>query len=444
MCPLFIDGLDREDFYWYKSDPFRDFRRSVNQEEYFLLNRTYYFRSMFTSSIIRQPFRQFFLSSSITRALTHRLILPKNFDRKTFDYLTTRRLKKFNGNKEQLSARIHTNLQNLFQTTSVLNYLTKFNFMNSSIEQFSQTISIEQLNDILFFAYEHSLQLDLFTKRLLERVSPIEKSISFDLYLEFINLLVLHQQKRYDQQTKLSNQILQKLIYHLELTLTKDQIQTIPLSELSLLCSAMYRLQLPLKNADLLRSIGEHLIEDELKKSLSAVDKQNFLKILSLSNYGRRRIAEALVNRFNHSFEQHLQNHLTSFSLEIVRMTMRIAQYLSLVHFYSERFFDNCIKLIELESSSTQPSYRAKDIIQIMNTLIFFGYTRTINEKYMHLIEIYNRTNQFEEKPERLIDVLAPLASIDYFPEYLLTKLFTGENLRQLTGRESQQVEKEV
>jgi hypothetical protein len=52
----------------------------------------------------------------------------------------------------------------------------------------------------------------------------------------------------------------------------------------------------------------------------------------------------------------------------------------------------------------------------------------------MNLIYIYNQMNQFEQKPERLVDVLAPLASIDYFPEDLLKKLFTNENLNQLTG----------
>jgi hypothetical protein len=197
----------------------------------------------------------------------------------------------------------------------------------------------------------------------------------------------------------------------------------------------MYRLQIPIKNLDLLQSIGQCLINDEMNKSLSAVDKQNLVKILTLSNYGRIDIAESLANRFNQSFEQHLHSNLTSFSYEIVRMTMRIGIYFSLFHFYSQRFFVNCLKLIELESNSTKPSYRAKDIIQIMNTLIYMGYTRKINSKYLDLIDLYDRMNQFDQKPERLVDLLTPLAMIDYFPDELLKKLFSEENLHQLTGR---------
>ena len=389
---------------------------------------------------IIHPLRWLLLPSLRTRSLSinHRVLI-KNFDRKTFEYLNARRLKNFNGNHEQMSAHIRSNLQRLFQTTSLVNYLTHSN-SKPQLKDFSEKISIEQLNDILFFAYEHTLKLDLFTKHLLECVSLTDTPISVSLYLELINLLVLHQQKHYDQQTKSPNRILENLIYRIESNLTKDQIQNFSLSDLSLLCSGMYRLQLPLKNVHLLESIGGYLIDDEEKSSLSAVDKQNFLKILSLSDYRRSRIAQALVNRFNQSFDQHFQTNLTSFSLEIVRMTMRIALYLSSLHFYSERFFENCIKLIELESSSSQPSYRAKDIIQIMNTLIFMGYTRTVNDKYLNLIDTYDRMNQFEDQPERLVDVLASLTSIDHFPEYLLKKLFTRENLLQLTGRESQHV----
>lgn len=395
---------------------------------------------MLSSSIIH-PSR--WLSSFYRSFSNSNRLIIKNFDRKTFDYLASRRLEKFNGNKEQMSRDIHANLQSLFKTSSVLNYLTNSNSRNST-KSFSQTISIEQLTDILFFAYENNLKLDLFTKHLLECLSPINKPIPFNLHLELINLLVLHQQKHYDHQTKNPNKILQNLIHHLELSLTKDQIHNLPLPEFSLFCSAMYRLQIPLQNQDLLESIGQYLINDEQKKSLSAVDKQNLIKILSLSNYGRREIAQALANRFNQSFEQHLQSNLTSFSYEIVRMTMRIGIYFSLLRFYSARFFRNCCKLIELESSSHKPSYRAKDIIQIMNTLISMGYIRQINSKYIDLIDMYDRMNQFDQKPERLVDVLAPLTSIDYFPDQLLKKLFTQENLLQLNGRISHNVSEEI
>jgi hypothetical protein len=359
-------------------------------------------------------------------------LITKNFDKKTFEYFTSRRLELFNGNKEQMNSQIRTNLERLLQTSSVLRYLTNFNSKNLT-KDFKQIISIEQLTDILFFAYEHNLKLDRFTKRLIECVSPvITKTFSSNLYLELINLLVLHQQKHYDHQTKNPNEILLKFIHHLEFNIP---IEELSLTDLSLLSSAMYRLHIPIKNPDLLDSIGQHLINDEIKKSLSAVDKQNLIKILTLSNYGRMEIAEALVNRFNQSFEQHLQSNLTSFSYEIVRMTMRIAIYFSSFHFYSQRFFSNCLKLIELESNSNEPFYRAKDIIQIMNTLIYMGHTRKINSKYLDLIDTYDRMNQFDGKPERLVDVLAPMTMIDYFPDELLKKLFTKENLQQLTGK---------
>jgi hypothetical protein len=332
-----------------------------------------------------------------------------------------------------MSNHIRTNIESIFKTSSIINYLTNLNTKNPR-KFFSQTITIEQLNDILFFAYENNLKLDFLIKHLIECVSPINPNFHSNLFLEFINFLVLHQQKYYDYQTKNPNEILQKFISHFELNLTNEQIKNYSLSDLSLLCSAMYRLQIPLINIHLLEYIGQYLINDEKKKSLSAVDKQNLIKILTLSNYGRIDIAQALVNRFNQSFEQHIQSNLNTFSYEIVRMTMRIGIYLSFIHFYSQKFFENCLKLIELESNSIKPFYRAKDIIQIMNTLIYMGYIKKINSKYMNLIYIYNQMNQFEQKPERLVDVLAPLASIDYFPEDLLKKLFTNENLNQLTG----------
>jgi len=378
--------------------------------------------------------RWLFHPSLFTRYLsnTNRLII-KNFDQKTFDYFYTRRLELFHGNQEQMSNDIRTNIESILKTSSIINYLKNLNTKNQ-MKFFSQTISIEQFNDILFFAYEHQIKLDLLIKRLIECISPINKPYHSNFFLELINLLVLHQQKYYDHQTKTPNKILQKLINHLELNLTKDQIKSYSLSDLSLLSSAMYRLQISLKNIHLLESIAQYLINDEKNKSLSAVDKQNFIKILTLSNYGRINIAEALANRFNQSFEQHIQLNLTSFSYEIVRMTMRIGIYFSLFHFYSYQFFKNCFQLIELESNSLTPSYRAKDIIQIMNTLIYMGYIRKTNSKYLDLIYMYNQINQFDHKPERLVDVLAPLASIDEFPEDLLKKLFTNENLNQLTG----------
>ncbi|CAF4913701.1 unnamed protein product, partial [Rotaria sp. Silwood2] len=127
---------------------------------------------------------------------------------------------------------------------------------------------------------------------------------------------------------------------------------------------------------------------------------QNFIKILTLSNYGKITIAQSLANRFNQSFEQHIQSNLSSF-----------------------------------KSNSSTPLYRAKDIIQIMNTLIYMGYVRKQNVKYLDLIHTYHQMNQFDKKSERLVDLLAPLAIINCFPENLLQELFTKENLNQLIGK---------
>ncbi|CAF1531179.1 unnamed protein product [Rotaria sp. Silwood1] len=360
----------------------------------------------------------------------HRLIV-KNFDRKTFDYFYTRRLKIYNNNKTQMLNHIRTHIESVLKTSSIINYLINLNSINQ-YKFFSYKISIEQLNDILFFAYEHNIKLNFLTKRLIECVLPINNKYHSNLFIELINLFVFHQQKYYDIETKHSNDILQKFINNLELNLTNKQINSISLFDLSLLCSAMYRLQISLKNNYLLEYIAKYLINDENKKFLSAVDKQNFIKILTLSNYGNINIAQSLTNRFNQSFEKYIKLNLYSFSYEIVRMTMRIGIYFSMFHFYSNEFFKNCLKLIELESNSSIPLYRAKDIIQIMNTLIYMGYVQKQNHKYLELIYIYHQMNQFNKKSERLIDVLASLAMINCFPENLLEELFTKENLNQL------------
>ena len=383
-----------------------------------------YFRSMFRYSSLLLHSRWLFYPSNFTRYLsnTNRLTL-KDFDKKTFDYFYTRRLEFFDGNKDQMSNAIRTKLESILKTSSINNYLIKLNSKKTT-KYFSQTISLEQLNDILFFAYENNIKLNLLTTHLIERVSLINENVDSRLFIELINLFVLHQQKYYDYKTKNPNKILENFINNLELHLTND----ISLSDLSLLCSAMYRLQLSLKNPQLLEYIGQYLINDEKTKSLSAVDKQNFIKILTLSNYGRLNIANALANRFNQSFEQHIQLNLNSFSYEIVRMTMRIGIYFLLFHFYSQRFFENCLKLIEFESNSSSPTFRPKDIIQIMNTLIYMGYVRTNNIKYMNLIHTFDQTNQFDQKPERLVDVLATLAMIEHFPENLLEEtLYKGK-----------------
>ncbi len=389
---------------------------------------------MFRYSIINHS-RWSCLSSLFSRYSTHnnRLLL-KNFDSKTFDYFYSRRLELFNGNKDQMSNHIRTHIESIFQTSSIIDYLINFN-SKTSTKHFSHTLTIEQLNDILFFAYEHNIKLDFLTKHLIECVLPINKKFPSNVFIELINLFVLHQQKHYDYQTKSPNKILKNFVNDLELNLTKDEINHFSLSDLSFLCSAMYRLQISLTNTDLLEYIGHYLINDEKKKSLSAVDKQNLIKILTLSNYGTIDIANALANRFNQSFEQHIQSNLNTFSYEIVRMTMRIGIYFVMFQFYSKEFFENCLKLIELESNSLLPFYRAKDIIQIMNTLIYMGYVRKYNLKYLNLIHIYEQMNQFDQKPDRLVDVLAPLATIGYFTENLLEKLFTKDNLNQMTGR---------
>ncbi|CAF1167012.1 unnamed protein product [Adineta steineri] len=388
---------------------------------------------MFRYSIINHC-RWSVLSSLISRhsSKNYSPTLKKNFDKKTFDYFYTRRLKIFHDNQQQMSNHIRTHLESLLKTSSIITNLNDLNTRNT-MKNFSQTLTIEQFNDLLFFAYEHNIKLDFLIKRLIECLIPMNKTISSNLFIEFINLLVLHQQKYYDYQTKNPNKILENIISSFEFNLTDEQIKNISLIDLSLLCSAMYRLQMPLKNQNLLDYIGQYLINDEKKKILSAVDKQNFIKILTLSNYGKISIANSLTNRFNQSFEQHRKLKLNTFSYEIVRMTMRIGIYLLTFRFYSKDFFHNCLKLIEFESNSSSTLYRAKDMIQIMNTLIYMGYIKKNNIKYMNLIYVHDKMKQFEQKPERLVDVLAPLAMIGEFPEDLLEKLFAKENLNQLS-----------
>ncbi|CAF3188265.1 unnamed protein product [Rotaria socialis] len=388
---------------------------------------------MIRNSIINHS-RWFLFPSFFVRYLSNQnRSIVKNFDKKLFDYFYACRLKEFNNNREQMSDHIRTHIESILKTSSALNYLISLNSTNQQ-QLLSLTISIEQLRDILFFAYEHNIKLNLIVKHLIQCVSSnANHKLDSNLFIELMNLLVLHQQKYYDITTKDPNEILQKFINHLELSLTKDQIKTISLTDLSLLCSAMYRLQISLKNVNLLDYIAQYLIDDEKKKSLSAVDKQNFIKMLTLSNYGEKTVAESLANRFNQSFEQHMRPNLHLLSYEIVRMTMRIGIYFSMFRFYSDRFFENCWKLIELESNSSMPSYRAKDIIQIMNTLIYMGYIRKTSLKYLDLIRTHQQMNQFNDKSERLVDVLAPLAMINCFPEDLLEQLFTKENLNRLT-----------
>ena len=304
------------------------------------------------------------------------------------------------------------------------------------MKQFSRALTSDDLIHLLFFAYQHQLKLDLLTKRLIECIPSDDTPLLSSSFVELLHLLVLHQQKHYDSHTKLPNRTLVDFLHRLENHLTKEQIAQFSISDLSLLSTAMYRLQIPLSNTQLLGQIGQQLVADEKSRCLSAVDKQNLIKILTLSNYQRAEIADALANRFNQSFEdRHRQATLQSFSYEIVRMTMRISGYFSLMRFYSSRFFVNCLKLIGSESNSFTLSYRAKDIIQIMNTLITMGHVRRIETKYLHLIENYHRQKQFDQKPERLVDLLTPLAMIDYFPEKLLEELFTTENLNRLTGK---------
>lgn len=381
-------------------------------------------------------FRYSFVRLCLSRYFsTDQRSLLKNFDQKVFDGFHQRRLERFAGDREEMITHLQTRVESLLRTSSAIQYLKQCN-TKSTVKQFSRAMTTDDLIHLLVFAYQHQLKLDLLTKRLIECTSSDDTPLSSSSFVELCHLLVLHQQKHYDSQTKLPNRTLVDFLNRLESHLTNEQIAQFSISELSLLSTAMYRLQIPLSNAQLLHQIGQHLVADEESKCLSAVDKQNLIKILTLSNYRRAEIADALANRFNQSFEdKHRQATLQSFSYEIVRMTMRISSYFSLMRFYSSRFFVNCLKLIESESNSVTPSYRAKDIIQIMNVLITMGHVRRIDTKYLHLIENYHRQKQFDQKPERLVDLLTPLAMIGYFPEKLLEELFTTENLNRLTGK---------
>ena len=380
-------------------------------------------------------YRSSLTCSCVSRSFsTDQRSLWKNFDQKVFEGFYQRRLERFAGDRVQLITHLRSRAESLLKTSSAIQYLKHCN-TPTTMNQFSQRLSTDELIHLLFFAYQHQVKLDLLTKRLIECVSSADTSLSSSSFVELLHLLVLHQQKHYDSQTKLPNRSLTDFLHRLESNLTKEQITQFSISELSLLSTAMYRLQIPVSNDQLLHQIGQRLIADESSKCLSAVDKQNLIKILTLSNYRRAEIADALANRFNQSFEeQHRQASLRSFSSEIVRMTMRISHYFSLMRFYSPRFFANCTKLIESESKSVTPSYRAKDIIQIMNTLINMGYVRRIDSPYLHLIDSYQEMKQFDQRPERLVDLLTPLAMIGYFPETFLAQLFTAENLNRLTG----------
>ena len=146
----------------------------------------------------------------------------KNFERKTFDYFYTRRLKFFNGNQQQMSNHLHSQLQSLLRTSAINNQLIHLN----STKDFTENLSIEQLNDLLFFAYEHQIKLDLLTKRLIECVDPTHTQPSPHLFIELVNLLVLHQQKYYDYETKVPNKTLENFLQTFELNLTIEQIKT--------------------------------------------------------------------------------------------------------------------------------------------------------------------------------------------------------------------------
>src|SRR5438874_7801316 len=106
---------------------------------------------MFSYSIIKSS-RWLFIPSYFSRYLIHtNQLIRKNFDKKIFDYLFIRRLEIFNGDKNVMSNHIYTNLESIFKTSSIINYLINLNSKNQ-IKNFSQIITIEQFNDILFFA----------------------------------------------------------------------------------------------------------------------------------------------------------------------------------------------------------------------------------------------------------------------------------------------------
>jgi hypothetical protein len=360
----------------------------------------------------------------------------KNFDRNTFDNFNQRRLiRNKTIDNDRRSSVLHQQITQLLKTSSVQQFVRTLN-QTKHDEPISSTINIEQFIDILFVAYEHQFTLNHLVHRLIESTSSTNIHLSLTSFVELVFLLVLHQQKYYDQQTKTKNQTLEVFLRRLEFQFTNEHVRCLTQVDLSLLCSAMYRLHIPLCNRSLLQHISQQIIDDETNKCLSAVDKQNLIKILILSNYTRVDIAQALVNRFNRSYEDNRKEiNFNSLSHEIVRMTMRIGNYCLLTRFYSSTFFVHSQQIIEFESKSSMPIYRAKDIIQLVNASIIMGYTRTIQSNYLHLIDVYDRQKQFENKPDRLVDLLAPLAMIDCFPEKLLDELFTREYLRQLTGK---------
>lgn len=365
--------------------------------------------------MIRSSFYQFYrcLSQTSTKSIR------KSFDEKLFENFYQRRFPSTSNIENQLEK---------FSKT----FLHRF---NENPTLMKTTLHFDQLIDLLYFTYKNRISFERSIPLLIENVVEPRK-ISANLFIELVHLLVLHQQKYFHPQTKKPNEILIRFLRQIENQFDDEEILRLSINDLSLLSSMMYRLQMPLMNKQILEHLSTHLIEDEEKKFLSAVDKQNFLKILTLSNSTRMDVAKSLINRFNQSFDEQRENekNLKSFSYEIVRMMMRIGNYLSNFHYFSSSFFDNCAKLIDDESQSSSSSYRPKDIVQIMNTLIQMGSVRHVPHGYLKLIENYRQSKQFDDKPERLLDVLYPLAMIDACPPNFLDELFRRENLDRLTG----------
>ncbi|CAF1548455.1 unnamed protein product, partial [Didymodactylos carnosus] len=173
--------------------------------------------------------------------------------------------------------------------------------------------------------------------------------------------------------------------------------------------------------------------------------------------YSDARISETLSSRFNDSYEQHSLHSDHALHTDVVILAMRLGLYLSSFNYWSSRFYKNCFQLIEYEAvrlkqksfslTSNEQQYRSKDMIKIMNTLINIGYCyyKSINNEqyykhYLDLIELYSKSDYFKVKPDRLVNVLAPMAEIGLFPKYLLQYIFNNDVLSTL--KESKMKEK--
>lgn len=349
--------------------------------------------------------------------------LHKDFDREIFRKFEKTRDDRFN-------VELRKELEKIFSSSSPIETLRDLNSNPSKCRTLKIDLSVEEFKKILYFSYKNNLRLDGLTKFLIDQISMFdEKSVRLTDFVELLHLLVVHRENLYDKKTKNVNKKLDKVLTKLEENLPVEEIDRISVEQLGLISSSMYRLQVPMKNRFLLEKIRIFLSDDRTKKNLSALDKQNFVKIVSASNYKTMEIGRALVERFIDSFDERQENRL---SPEIVRLAMRIAVYLFEIRFYSPQFFETVFRIVDKTENSE--FYRGKDLLTLIQISIQIGFVQQIRPSIVELIENYDRNRQFDGQIERLVDLLQPLAMIEYFPTDLIRRVFVQQNLQRFKG----------